>query len=77
MSQIYNAFVKAGFSPAKPLAAIQAPRVFRVPHGTVRDAARPQETILDGPYIRNYYLGFKSSNRVYDYARTFGVRSFI
>lgn len=77
MSQIYDALVKAGFKPATPLQDVQAPRVFRVPRGTVRDTAKPQETILDGPYVREYFLGFKSSNRVYDYARTFGVRSFI
>jgi hypothetical protein len=76
MSQIYNAFVKAGFSPSKPLEDMQAPRVFRVPRGTVVDQSKPILARSGEVYIRDYFLGFKTSTyRATEYARTFGVRS--
>lgn len=76
MPQIYDAFVKAGFSPSKPFDDLVAPRVFRVPRGTVVGSSRPIPVRSGETHVRDYHLGYKTSTyRATEYARTFGIRS--
>jgi hypothetical protein len=65
-----NAIVGVSFTP-KPRKTVH-----RVPKGTIESSLTPRMTIPQGAEPRTYHLGYaQNGKRVYESARTFGLRS--
>ena len=76
MSTLRNALMQAGFRPSKRFYVEDGKRIFSLGKVTIAYSSKPVPVKSNETYVREYYLGMKSStHRATEYARTFGIRS--